>query len=161
MKYILTSLLGILLISCAPQTGAHYQQIKYEAGACFGFCPIFKLTINPDRSAVIEAERFTFSDGRTKDDFSGPHEGTFKTTLNQDDFDKIIGMLNDLKLKDLKNNYGSRNVTDLPTAKLEVKFADGTVKKIEDYGKNGTEKLNTLYKFLETLPKTQNWQKVQ
>jgi len=70
-------------------------------------------------------------------------------------------MLNDLKIKSLNSKYGNHNITDLPTSYLTVNYQDGTSKKIEDYGKNGTEKLKELWNFLEDLRKTQSWTKVQ
>lgn len=160
MKYLITLFVSIFLISCTTQNSSKYIQIQYEAGACFGFCPIFKMTINPDRTAVIEAEHFTFSNERSKDVFSQPKEGTFTTTIKQSDFDKMITLLEDADLKSLKNEYKNRNVSDLPTAYLRIKFADGTSKNIEDYGKNGTPKLKLIYNFMEELRLNQTWEKI-
>ncbi|MBU8884034.1 hypothetical protein KSK37_13145 [Kaistella sp. DKR-2] len=161
MKYLLSLLSFILMISCATPNSAKYSKIQYEAGACFGFCPIFKLTVNPDRTAVIEAERFTFTEGRTKDDFSGQKEGTFKATIKQEDYDTLISKLDSLNLNSLKDYYGNKNVTDLPTSYLKITFADGTEKNIQDYGKHGTEKLRELYTFIEDMRKSQTWTKVK
>lgn len=160
MKYLLTLCAFVLFTSCATTNSSKYSKIQYEAGACFGFCPIFKLTVNPDRTAVIEAERFTFTEGRSKDEFSGPKEGTFKTTIKETDYNKLISLLDGLNLKTLKDKYGSKNVTDLPTAHLIITFGDGSTKHIEDYGKRGTEKLDVLYAFIENLRKSQTWTKV-
>ena len=38
-------------------------------------------------------------------------------------------------------------MTDLPTSHLNITFADGTSKHIEDYGKHGTEDLQAVYDF--------------
>ncbi len=160
MKYLPVFML-ILLSSCATPNKTNYSKIEYEAGACFGFCPIFKMTINPDKTAIIDAERFTFYEGNSKADFSKPKEGTFKTTLDQESFDKLIEMLDSLNLKSLKNDYGDRNITDLPTSYLTVTFNDHSVKQVEDYGKNGNEDLSRLYLFIESLTKTQTWTKLK
>lgn len=159
MKYVLSLMAFALLMSCATPKN-DYAKIEYEAGACFGFCPMFTLTVNPDRTAVIEAEHFTFSQGRSKDEFSKPREGTFKATLKQDDYNKLITLLNELNVKSLDSKYGSRNVTDLPTAYLRIDYKDGSKKSIEDYGKQGTEKLAEVYKFFEDLRFNQTWTKV-
>jgi hypothetical protein len=161
MKYLLSLFSFAMLMSCATTSSSKYSKIQYEAGACFGFCPIFKLTVNPNRTAVIEAERFTFTDGKSKDDFSGPKEGTFKATIKEGDYNKLVTLLDGLDLKTLKDNYGSKNVSDLPTAHLKITFSDGSTKHIEDYGKHGTEKLDALYDFIENLRKTQTWTKVE
>jgi len=160
MKYFLVLLSLVFLASCATPATSNYTKIEYNAEACFGFCPIFKITVNPDRTAVIDAERFTFTEGRTKDDFSGPKEGIFKTTIKQADYHKLTSLLDDLDLKNLKGYYGNKNITDLPTAHLRVTFTDGSSKHIEDYGKGGTEKLDELYTFIEDLRKTQTWTRV-
>lgn len=160
MKYLLTVLLSFVLFSCSTQNSTKYSKIEYEARACFGFCPIFKMTVNPDRTAVIEAEHFTFSDARSKDEFSQPKEGTFKATIKEADFNKMIALLESADLKSLQNEYKNRNVSDLPTSFLRVNYADGTVKNIEDYGKNGTPKLKEISQFMEGLRLSQNWVKV-
>ncbi|MEY8760999.1 DUF6438 domain-containing protein [Chryseobacterium tongliaoense] len=158
MKHLLSLIALILLFSCTSQkTGSKYSKIEYEAGPCFGFCPIFKLTINPDRTAVLEAERFNFS----KDDSSKPREGTFKTTIKEADYNRLVSLLDGLDVKSLKNNYGSHNITDLSTSYLRVNFTDGTSKNIEDYGKNGSEKLAEIYHFFDDLKHNQQWIKVK
>ena len=119
------------------------------------------MQIYPDRTALIEAEHFTFSDGRSKDEFSKPKEGTFTTTIKEADFDKLIMLLNNLNIKNLQSDYGNKNVSDLPTSYLNVTFKDGSLKQIKDYGKNGSLELKELYLFLEDLRKTQTWKKVK
>lgn len=161
MKYLFTLLSLVLLTSCATVSSSKYSKIEYEAGACFGFCPIFKITIHPDRTAIIDAERFTFTDGRSKDEFSGPKEGIFKATIKESDYKTLVSKLDSLNLKSLKSYYGNKNVTDLPTSKLRVTFSDGSYKEIEDYGKHGTPELDELYNFIEDLRKNQSWTKVE
>lgn len=160
MKYLSTLFITLLLFSCAPQNSSKYSKIQYEAGACFGFCPIFKMTINPDRTAVIEAEHFTFSEGKSKGEFSEEKEGTFTATLKEPDYQKMVALLDGANLSSLKNEYKDRNVSDLPTSYLRINFADRSSKNIEDYGKNGTPKLREIYDFMEGLRKTQNWTKI-
>ena len=161
MKYFFTLFLSVILLSCTVQNTTKYSKIQYEAGACFGFCPVFKMTINPDRTAVIEAEHFTFSKGNSKADFSKPKEGTFTTTINEKEFNQLIILLDNADLKSLKDEYKNRNVSDLPTSYLRINFTDGTSKNIEDYGKNGTQKLREIYEFMEALRLNQNWEKVK
>ena len=111
MKYVFSLLAFVLLISCTTQkNSSQFSKIEYEAGPCFGFCPIYKMTINPDRTAVLEAERFNFSKGNSKDDFSKPREGTFTATIKKEDFDKLVVLLNDLDAKSLKDFYGNKKM---------------------------------------------------
>ena len=161
MKYILSLFALIFVLSCSSQKGnSKYAKIEYEAGACFGSCPIFKMTINPDRTAVLEAEHFNFSKGFSKSEFDKPREGTFRGTIKEADYNRLIMLLDNLNVKSLNEKYGERNISDLPTSHLRIHFADGTSKHIEDYGKRGTEKLAELYTFLEGLRHNQQWTKV-
>jgi hypothetical protein len=160
MKYLFTLFLSIILLSCTLKNTTKYSKIQYEAGACFGFCPIFKMTINPDRTAVIEAEHFTFTEGRSKGEFSEEREGTFTATLKEADYQKMITLLDGANISSLKDEYKNRNVSDLPSSFLRINFADGTTKNIEDYGKNGTPKLREIYDFMEGMRKTQTWTKI-
>ncbi|WP_276876354.1 DUF6438 domain-containing protein, partial [Chryseobacterium joostei] len=160
MKYLLGLCAFIFLFSCTPQTtNSKYTKIEYQAGACFGFCPVFKMTINADRTAIFEAEHFNFNDKPSKDEFSKPREGTFTGTIKEKDYNKLIRLLDGLDVKNLKDKYGSRNITDLSTAYLRINFNDGTSKNVEDYGKRGSEKLSEVYHFIEDLRKNQEWTK--
>lgn len=160
MKFVLICIAAFLLTSCATAHDSNYSQIRYKAGPCFGFCPMFEMTINPDRSAVIEADRFTFERGNAQN-ATQAKEGTFKTNLRDADYSKLITLINDLNVKSLNTKNGNRDVTDLPTAYLTVKHSDGAVTAIEDYGKAGTEKLKNLYRFIEDLRFSQTWTKVK
>lgn len=162
MKYLFAICTLIFLCSCNSQKAASkYSEIEYEAGACFGSCPIYKMTIQGDRTAVLEAEHFNFSKGFSKSEFDKPREGTFKTTIKKEDYLRLVKLIDELEIKNLKDKYGTRNVSDLPTSYLRIKSSDGTVKTIEDYGKRGTEKLIVVYQFFEDLKHHQQWQKVQ
>lgn len=162
MKYLLSLFAIAVLFSCQSQkVQSKYSTIEYEAGACFGFCPIYKMTINADRTAVLEAEHFNFSKGSSKDEFSKPREGTFTTTIKEADYNKLVASLDNLNVQSLNEKYGERNVTDLPTSYLRIKFADGTSKMVEDYGKRGSEKLMQTYQLFEELKQSQQWTKVK
>lgn len=160
MKYLLSLVAFFAIMSCAVKSDSTYSQIKYKAGPCFGTCPMFEMTINPDRSAVIDAEHFTFEKGGLKDVQSREKEGVFRATISETKYAQLISMMNDLNVKSLQSKYGDRSVTDMATSYLTVTYKDGTQKTIEDYGKNGTVKLKNLYQFIEDLRFSQNWRKV-
>lgn len=160
MKYLIMLFASVFMLSCATQKSQHkYSTVEYKAGACFGSCPIFTITINPDRTAIFEAEHFNFSKTFSKGEFDKPREGTFTGIIKESDYQKLIQLLDGLKVKSLNEKYGKRNVTDMATSYLTVKFADGTTKQVEDYGKKGSEKLAELYRFFEDLRHNQDWKK--
>ncbi len=148
----------LLLLNCSTnKVNSKYSTIEYEAGACFGFCPVYKMTINADRTAIFDAKRFNFS----RDTSSENDEGTFKGTINEIQYKELVSILNSLNPKDLKDNYGNQNVSDLPTSYLTLNYEDGSVKKIKDYGKHGTPGLEKLYQFFDDLKTNQNWTKIE
>ncbi|QOW10198.1 hypothetical protein Q73A0000_07395 [Kaistella flava (ex Peng et al. 2021)] len=157
MKYVLSLFSFLLIVSCATtKTTSKYSKIEYSAGPCFGFCPIFKMTINSDRTATFEAERFNFS----RDTESQKSEGSFQGKIDQEHYNQLISLLDSLP-KDLKDDYGNKNVTDLPTSNLTLNYQDGHLKKVQDYGKRGTPELVKVYQFFEDLKTNQNWTKIE
>jgi hypothetical protein len=74
MKYILSLLVFVGLMSCTTSQTTKYSKIEYEVGPCFGFCPIYKITIDSDRTAILEAEHFNFSQGEGRGDLDKPRE---------------------------------------------------------------------------------------
>lgn len=162
MKYLFSFFVFVLLFSCnAQKAQSKYSKIEYEAGPCRGFCPIYKMTINPDRTAVLEAEHFNFTKDHSKGEFSNEREGTFKATIKEADYNKLISLLDGLNVKGLDAKYGNQHISDLPTSYLRINFADGTFKNVKDYGKRGSEKLSEVYKFFESLKHNQKWTKVK
>lgn len=160
MKYLMGLLFSVLLMNCSVQK-SNIQTIEYQAGACFGYCPMFKIVINSDRTAVIEAERFTFTTPESRD-WTGPNpEGTFTATIKEAQFNKLNQLISEANLKSLKGFYGNKNVTDLPTSNLTVTYVDGSSKHIEDYGKDGTPDLREIYSYIEDLRKNQSWVRVK
>ena len=163
MNYLLSLFAAFLLLSCnAQNSNSPYSEIKFESGACFGSCPIFTMTIASNRAATLEAERFNFTEGfGGKEDFSKPREGSFTTTIKKEDYERLVLLLNESNPKNLKNYYGNKQMTDLPTSYLTLNFKDGSKKVIQDYGVSGTENLSKIYDFINSLKKSQNWTKIK
>ena len=156
LLFSLFALLSIFGCSTGNQSLA-YAQIEYEAGACRGFCPTYKMMITSDRNAIFEAEQFNFSETR---DTSGS-EGTFKGQIKEQDYQKLTAMLNDLNFSTLKGKYNDQNKSDLPTSFLRITFSDGTQKIIEDYGKNGSPALERVYQIFDDFRTNQFWRKTE
>lgn len=157
MKYLFGLIAMFFLVNCSTNKAtSQYATITYEAGACYGFCPIYKMSINADRTAIFEAKRFNFS----KDASSEKEEGTFKGKIDEAQYMKLMTLLKYLNPKDLKNEYGNQNVSDLPTSYLTLEYKDGSLKKIQDYGKHGTPELQKLYQFFDELKTNPTWTKI-
>jgi len=160
MKYLLSLLLLIGLMSCGTSQTSKYSKIEYEVGPCFGFCPIYKITIDTDKNAVLEAEHFNFSQGEGKGDLDKPREGTFKSTISPADYDKLITLTDAANVKSLSDSYIDKRIMDASKSNLRVYFSDGSKKDIALSAGEKPENLIALITYITELKKKQNWQKV-
>jgi len=161
MKYLFSLLVLFGLMSCTTSQVSKYSKIEYEVGPCFGFCPVFKMTIDSDRNAILEAEHFNFSKGGSKDDLSKPREGTFKSVISKEDYQKLITLTDDANVKTLKDSYIDKRIMDASKSNLRIFFSDGTKKDIQLSAGEKPEKLVALYTFINDLKKNQKWEKVK
>ncbi len=121
------------------------KSIFYETTPCFGTCPIFSLNVFNDGTAYyIRHENL--------DETSG----NFRGRINNIQLNEITALLNYINIPKLENDY-SVNATDMQSCKLQVYFADGSVKEINDYGLQGTLGLVRLYDLLFALRLNQQW----
>ncbi len=161
MKYLFSLIVSLGLMSCTTSQTANYSKIEYEVGPCFGFCPTYKITVNPDRNAILEAERFNFSEGGSKDDFSKPREGTFKATISKEDYQKLVMLTDAADVKTLKDSYIDDRIMDASKINLRIDFADGSKKNIKLSAGEKPQKLIDLQKYIDELKRKQQWQKVK
>ncbi len=122
----------------------HIQQVSFRTGACFGSCPIFELRLNRDGTASYYAEEYNDQQGR------------FAATIAPIQVAELWHLLNYLNFPRLRNFYNV-GVTDQATCILTITYANGQVKTIEDYGKEGTLGLRQVYRLLFALRTTQAW----
>lgn len=161
MKYLLNLLIFIGLMSCNSSQVTKYSKIEYEVGPCFGFCPIYKITISADKSAILEAEHFNFSEGGSREDFEKPREGTFKSVISKADFDKLMALTDEADIKSLDDKYEDKRIADASRTSLRIYFSDGTKKEITMSAGEKPEKLKMLYTFIDELKKNQKWEKAE
>ena len=61
---------GPALAGCTTTAGAvgeaEVESIVYETGPCFGACPVYRLTVGRDGSALFEGRRFTAVTGERR-----------------------------------------------------------------------------------------------
>jgi len=121
-KQILIILLGLFL--AVPFSFADDQKkappdtkILLERTACFGFCPIYKLTIYGDGKIEF--------DGKNYVNAIGHHVKTISP-------EKVAMMLTELESINLKGKYDCYDATDNPTAIITV-TREGKTKQIVHY----------------------------
>ncbi len=161
MKNIFTLLIFFGLISCTTSQVSKYSKIEYEVGPCFGFCPIFKITIDSDRNAILEAEHFNFSEGGERGDLDKPREGTFKSTISKENYQKLITLTDAADVKNLKDNYIDKRIMDASKSNMRIFFSDGSNKEIAISAGEKPEKLTALTHFIIELKQNQKWEKVK
>lgn len=120
------------------------DSIEFRTGSCYGNCPVFSIKIGKDRNAVYEAGMYN------------PRQGRFSSALEFDKSEAIFDLIKYIDVKKLNDTYNV-SWTDDQTCWLTVKFSDGTVKLIRDYGLKGTFGLRMLYSIFLDIRVTQEW----
>jgi Domain of unknown function (DUF6438) len=123
---------------------AEIDSIEFHTGYCFGNCPVFKIRFDKNGHAEYIAGSYN------------PKEGKFSTVLKKKDLGEISDLINYIGVSNLRDNY-SVSWTDDQTAGLRVRFADGSIKEIRDYGMRGTFGLRLLYTKFFALRTNQDW----
>lgn len=136
------------------------EKIEYETEACFGECPIFKLTIYNNREAKLNAIEYNTSNPNLWEyEISQELKGKFKTTVDNKNYREIVGLLNYLDFPTLEDYY-HLSATDLSASKLTITYNNGKKKTISDYGKIGTLGLKKVYKLISNLRTNQEWENI-
>lgn len=124
-------------------------KIAFQTTPCFGTCPVFFLSIDSGKKAVLE-----FEDDQQKD-FRKKYR-SLNATIDDRSFAELTGLLNYSDFPGLEDNYRVP-WTDAQTCILRITYGNGQVKQIKDYGKIGTYALDRIYKLLFDLRETQDW----
>ena len=93
------------------------EWIKFDAGGCFGSCPIFKMTIHEDGNAVYDAIMFN------------KLEGKFKTVIKKYNHQRLLLLIKKANISVIKSKYWV-SFTDHPSYILKVRFKNGKTKRI-------------------------------
>lgn len=135
------------------------EKIEFETENSVGERPYFKLTINNDQSATFNAingnsiyERVT----KHHNDSIPELVGNFKTVLFEEDYNKLINILNYMNFPEMKSEYVMRSLHHRDCS-LKITYNNGKTKSIEDLGMFGTYGLNKVYEILFDLRFNQEW----
>lgn len=161
MKYLFSLMIFLGLMSCTTSQVSKYSAIEYQVGPCFGFCPTYKLTIDSNRNAILEAEHFNFTEGGSKDDLNKPREGTFKATLSTEDYNKLVAATDAANIKTLNESYIDKRIMDASKVSLRVTFADGTKRDIAMSAGEKPKTLTDLTTLITKIKEKQKWEKVK
>ena len=137
-KYI-----GFVELNRSP-SNYNIDSVEFHTDYCYGSCPVFNIKF--DKSGHAEYTAGTYN----------PKQGKFFATLQKDKLETILGLINYLNIRKLNDNY-EVGWTDDQTGWLRIRFSDGTVKEIKDYGLKGTFGLRLLYSIFFDLRGNQDW----
>ncbi|HEX8891081.1 MAG TPA: DUF6438 domain-containing protein [Pyrinomonadaceae bacterium] len=152
MKYLLmASILTFLsVVTCAAQTQQaldkdQITEVTLERTACYGTCPIYKVTLSSDGTIIYEGERFV------------QMMGTYKGTAYG--FDRLAKLILAENYFNLKDEY-TRPITDMPSAVTSV-VRGGKRKTIVDYAGTGPVELWGIEMVIDGMLKNARLDKVE
>ncbi len=127
MKRLAAALAVLLLAACAPVAngpgpgapGDPTFSATLERTACFGTCPIYRVTITADGKVVFEGIRFVAAVGR--------REGQADPAK----LAALIALVDSSRFMSLKPQYRAQ-VTDLPSQVVTI-TRNGRIHRVEDY----------------------------
>jgi hypothetical protein len=148
-------LLAALLAACNSGTDpgagggaeAQVEEITLERQPCFGFCPVYTVSIGGDGQVAYNGIDFV--------EVTGPQTATVDPAAVQALADEMIaaGYL------DLEDAYMNQEVTDLPYAITSLALSDGTTKRIEHYygDSSAPQALTDLETRIDEVANTAQW----
>jgi Domain of unknown function (DUF6438) len=107
-----------------PQNIPGDLMITLERTECFGFCPVYKLTITADGVVVFEGRRFVKQEG-----------ATIKSAISREQLKQLIAEFDRVKFFSLEDDYSETRLscpTDQPSAFTSIRI-NGKSKRINHY----------------------------
>lgn len=143
LSYLLLGLVLLAVTSCknrnqVPETAS----IEFSRTACFGTCPIYKMTILGSGLATFEGERFT------------EKLGSFSIQLSEKDTKALFQQLDTFDWAGFKDIYPTE-VSDLPGVVFQFNYKQ-TSKKVVVRGEHPNT-LDVLQSVLSTIAESDGW----
>lgn len=118
--------------------------VFYRKTSCKGTCPVYDFMLYSDFSCEINAKHFYRFEGRKKG------------KINQEDYQKLLAQIDEIKFFEMKNEYDKEYIQDLPTTYIQVKRG-GERKRIKSRYEIPAELLG-LQKQIEALIEGVKWE---
>jgi uncharacterized protein DUF6438 len=107
-----------------PQDIPQDLKITLERTECFGYCPVYKLTITADGAVVFEGRRFVKQEG-----------ATIKSAISRERLKQLMAEFDRVKFFSLEDDYSETRLscpTDQPSAFTSIRV-NGKSKTINHY----------------------------
>ena len=120
--------------------------ITLERTACFGICPVYRLTIYGDGRVVYEGIRCVRI------------EGTRTATISENKIDELITEFRKIDFFSLKDSYEEHNATDMPSAFTSL-IINGETKTIRHYHGDfsAPQRLTELENKIDQIVSSDQW----
>jgi len=171
MKMLLHVIFGLSFALLAPSAGcrgASYSgqavisqdipqdlMITLERTACYGFCPVYKLTITADGAVVFEGRRFVKQEG-----------ATVKSVISREGLKQLMAEFDRVKFFSLEDDYMdnprvcAEKETDNPSAFTSIRI-NGKSKTVRHYhgcsGPKVPRELTELENKIDEIVNTAQW----
>lgn len=120
--------------------------ISLERTACFGFCPVYQVTVESNGAVTYVGEMFVAV------------EGEQRAQISQDQVRKLASELEAIDFFSLQDQYTDMGATDMPSAILTLRV-DGETKQVVHYHGDfsAPEKLTQLEWLIDEITNTAQW----
>ena len=154
-KYILIFAVMCLLLlpatGCAVKAGALSNDlddivITLERQACFGFCPVYTITVFGDGTVIYDGEEYVAVKERVE------------ATITKEKIEQLVSEFEAIDYYSLDDKYVERTITDAQTVITSITI-DGKTKAIEHYHGDfaAPEKLRALEDKIDEIVNSSQW----
>ena len=82
-------------------------------------------------------------------------------SISKEDYQKLMEMVDNAKVKNLKDSYIDKRIMDASKSDLRIIFSDGTKKSIQLSAGEKPQELINLQNYITELKQNQKWTKVK
>lgn len=143
---VFLALIAPLAMPAAAQGAGAEVAVTLERGACFGACPVYKVTIYTDGTVVFEGQAHVDAEGQQT------------TTIEPQVVEQLVAGFEEAGYFDWEDEYTEMTVTDLPTITTSI-TRNGETKQITRYAgdSNAPVELPYLEAWIDLAAYTGQW----
>jgi hypothetical protein len=128
----------------AAQATLPFQSIMLGRSGCFGTCPVYRVTLNVDGTAVYEGVAHV------------DRIGTFVGRVPFYDFAQLALLAERAGFMTLQERYAG-SWTDAETTRITIRARSGKEKTVDDYGAFGPPELWALQRAIDGVVESMRW----
>ncbi|MFC1947461.1 DUF6438 domain-containing protein [Chloroflexota bacterium] len=121
-------------------------KITLERTECYGFCPVYTLTILGDGTVIYDGKDHVQT------------LGMIEITIDEAKIEKLVEKFEALDYFSFNNEYTERTITDAPTVTTSITL-DGKTKTVKHYHGdfNAPEELGQLEDYIDEIVNSSQW----